>query len=201
MNSLFNGTSIESISDIIGFDSLNFSTNLTVAGFYSLFSACNNLKIATLPDNFKNINMELAFPQMFTYCNNLKSIDMRDSKFTIIGLYNFAGASLKLETVNFGNTKIKLQSAEGAFVNCSSLRQIDSIIELDDSFKIVSGGQYNGLKQTHYRYRDDNQATLENMFQGCNNLRGLKIKNIPEGNLDVFEDITKLKRNQYTVVS
>lgn len=201
MGQLFNGVPIESISDIIGFDSLNFSANLTTNTFYSLFYSCNNLKIATLPDNFKNINKELSFAQMFGTCNNLISIDMRDSKFTIINLYNFATECTKLETVNFGNTKIKLQSAEGAFHNCPSLRQIDGIIELDDSFKIVSGGQYNGVKGTHYRYRDDNTATLENMFQGCSNLRGLKIKNIPEGNLDVFEDITKIKRDQYTVVS
>lgn len=201
MRSLFNGVPIESISDIIGFDTLNFSANLESLSFYNFFSSCNNLKSAIFPDNFKNINKELAFVQMFESCNNLTSIDMRDSKFTIIGLNDFAAACPKLETVNFGNTRIKLQSAEGAFLNCSSLRRIDGIIELDDSLKIVSGGQYNGTHNTHYRYRDDNEATLENMFQGCDNLRGLKVKNIPGGNLDVFEDITKLKRNQYTVVS
>ena len=201
MRSLFNGVPIESISDIIGFDTLNFSTNLESLSFYSFFSSCKNLKTAIFPDNFKNINRELAFVEMFESCNNLTNIDMRDSKFTIIGLYDFAAACPKLETVNFGNTKIKLKSAEGAFLNCSSLRQIDGIIELDDSLKIVSGGQYSGTRNTHYRYRDDNEATLENMFQGCDNLRGLKVKNIPGGNLDVFEDITKLKRNQYTVVS
>lgn len=201
LTSLFDGTLIESISDIIGLDSLDFVSNTKIDSLNYMFANCRNIKTVTLPDNIKNINREIGLPCMFSSCVNLTNIDMQDCKFIIIGLTNFVASCYKLETVNFGNTKIKVKSAEGAFAGCSALRQIDGIIELDDSFKIVSGGQYNGLKQTHYRYRDDNEATLENMFQGCDNLRGLKIKNIPEGNLDVFEDITKLKRNQYTVVS
>lgn len=199
--SLFDGTLIESISDIIGFDSLDFASNTKIVSLNYMFANCRNIKTVTLPDNIKKINREIGLPCMFSSCVNLTNLDMQDCKFTIIGLYDFVAGCYKLETINFGNTKMKVQSAEGAFAGCSALRQIDGIIELDDSFRIVSGGQYNGLKHTHYRYRNDDQATLENMFQGCDNLRGLKIKNIPEGNLDVFEDITKLKRNQYTVVS
>ena len=199
--SLFDGTLIESISDIIGFDSLDFASNTKIVSLNYMFANCRNIKTVTLPDNIKKINREIGLPCMFSSCVNLTNLDMQDCKFTIIGLYDFVAGCYKLETINFGNTKMKVQSAEGAFAECSALRQIDGIIELDDSFRIVSGGQYNGLKHTHYRYRNDDQATLENMFQGCDNLRGLKIKNIPEGNLDVFEDITKLKRNQYTVVS
>lgn len=200
MGFLFCGTPIKSISDVIGFDSLNFSTDLEILAFRGIFNSCRNLITATLPDNFKNINKELSFSEMFQGCDNLTNIDMRDSKFTIIGLKGFAMSCHNLETVNFGNTKIKLQSGADAFSRCSSLRQIDGIIELDDSFKIVSGGLYSN-SNTHYRYKDGIEPTLENMFLGCDNLRGLKVKNIPGGNLDVFEDITKLKRNQYIVVS
>jgi hypothetical protein len=198
----FCGTDIKSISDIIGFDSLNFSTDLELLAFNGIFSACRNLVTGILPDSFKNINKELSLSDMFSNCDNLTNIDMRDSKFTIIEMNEFARACSRLETVNFGNTKIKVHSGEDAFSRCSSLRQINGIIELDDSFKIISGGIHNGMRNTHYRYKDEeHKATIENMFLGCDNLRGLKIKNIPGGNLDVFEDITKLKRNQYTVVS
>lgn len=201
MRSLFCGTPIKYISDIIGLDSLNFSTDLELLAFSGIFGSCKNLITAILPDSFKNINKKLSLSGMFDVCDNLTNIDMRNSKFTIVGLEDFAISCFSLETVNFGNTKIKLQSGEDAFSRCGSLRQIDGIIELDNSFKIVSGGIHSGMRNTHYRYRDDDKATLENMFLGCDNLRGLKIKNIPGGNLDVFEDITKLKRNQYIVVS
>ena len=192
ITSMFSGCKISSLDDIIGLSSLDFTNVETIplsynrertdGGAQSLFRNNLNLTRLDLPNNLKNMPKIKDLKYFIASCRNLVSADFNGANYGIISdLENFAVACQKLEVIDFTGITFKIKYASGAFSSCFNLREIKGAVF---DFSELA-----------------NMNNISGMFSNCNSLTGVKVKNIPNNNVALFEQTTGLSSSQYTIVS
>jgi surface protein len=145
----------------------------------SMFNGCSSLTSVTLADDFGNSAGYMN--EMFYGCTSLKSIDLSKSnpKYCQTFYDMFAGC-VALESVKFGSkfsSYAYVNTYEGMFENCSSLKTIDlRSLEIENGAKV--NFMFSGCTALTTVYCDENLAkksiSATNMFYECTSLKGKK---------------------------
>ena len=167
MNSMFNGCSNLTSLDLF----THFNTS-KVTNMRNMFCNCYNL--AELDLSAFNTSKVTSMNSMFYNCPGLTSIDL--SSFNTSNVtsmeHMFYGCNglTTLDLSNFDTSNVT--DMHGMFINCSNLTTIKGVID---------------MKSCEDWY---------DMFLNCPKLKGVKIKNPPDG----FESVSELSKSQYTIV-
>ncbi len=190
IDNMFSATMITSTDDIIGLDGLNL-TNVrnkvaydgrSGGGINGLFNNNTYLTRMVPPNSIKNIPNIVSLKDFISGCNNLTVLDLNGANYGIISdIERIANDCRSLETIDFTGITFKIKYAKYAFSNCNTLREIKGAVF---DFSNV-----------------DDIGNIKDMFRSCTSLIGLKVKNIPNNNITLFEQTTGLSSSQYTVVS
>ena len=167
MNSMFNGCSNLTSLDLF----THFNTS-KVTNMRNMFCNCYNLTELDL--SAFNTSKVTSMNSMFYNCPGLTSIDL--SSFNTSNVtsmeHMFYGCNglTTLDLSNFDTSNVT--DMHGMFINCSNLTTIKGVID---------------MKSCEDWY---------DMFLNCPKLKGVKIKNPPDG----FESVSELSKSQYTIV-
>ena len=167
MNSMFNGCSNLTSLDLF----THFNTS-KVTNMRNMFCNCYNLTELDL--SAFNTSKVTSMNSMFYNCPGLTSIDL--SSFNTSNVtsmeHMFYGCNglTTLDLSNFDTSNVT--DMHGMFINCSNLTTIKGVIDMKSC-------------EDYY-----------DMFLNCPKLKGVKIKNPPDG----FESVSELSKSQYTIV-
>ena len=167
MNSMFNGCSNLTSLDLF----THFNTS-KVTNMRNMFCNCYNLTELDL--SAFNTSKVTSMNSMFYNCPGLTSIDL--SSFNTSNVtsmeHMFYGCNglTTLDLSNFDTSNVT--DMHGMFINCSNLTTIKGVID---------------MKSCEDWY---------DMFLNCPKLKGVNIKNPPDG----FESVSELSKSQYTIV-
>ena len=167
MNSMFNGC-----SNLTSLDLLTHFNTSKVTNMRNMFCNCYNLTELDL--SAFNTSKVTSMNSMFYNCPGLTSIDL--SSFNTSNVtsmeHMFYGCNglTTLDLSNFDTSNVT--DMHGMFINCSNLTTIKGVID---------------MKSCEDWY---------DMFLNCPKLKGVKIKNPPDG----FESVSELSKSQYTIV-
>ena len=167
MNSMFNGCSNLTSLDLF----THFNTS-KVTNMRNMFCNCYNLTELDL--SAFNTSKVTSMNSMFYNCPGLTSIDL--SSFNTSNVtsmeHMFYGCNglTTLDLSNFDTSNVT--DMHGMFINCSNLTTIKGVID---------------MKSCEDWY---------DMFLNCPKLKGVNIKNPPDG----FESVSCLSKSQYTIV-
>ena len=167
MNSMFNGCSNLTSLDLF----THFNTS-KVTNMRNMFCNCYNLTELDL--SAFNTSKVTSMNSMFYNCPGLTSIDL--SSFNTSNVtsmeHMFYGCNglTTLDLSNFDTSNVT--DMHGMFINCSNLTTIKGVIDMKSC-------------EDYY-----------DMFLTCPKLKGVKIKNPPDG----FESVSELSKSQYTIV-
>lgn len=167
MNSMFNGCSNLTSLDLF----THFNTS-KVTNMSNMFCHCFNL--TTLDLSAFNTSKVTSMNSMFYNCPGLTSIDVSNFNTSNVTsmehMFYGCNALTTLDLSNFDTSNVT--DMHGMFINCSNLTTIKGVID---------------MKSCEDWY---------DMFLNCPKLKGVKIKNPPDG----FESVSGLSKSQYTIV-
>ena len=167
MNSMFNGCSNLTSLDLF----THFNTS-KVTSMRNMFCNCYNLTELDL--SAFNTSKVTSMNSMFYNCPGLTSIDLSSFNTSNVTsmehMFYCCNGLTTLDLSNFDTSNVT--DMHGMFINCSNLTTIKGVID---------------MKSCEDWY---------DMFLNCPKLKGVKIKNPPDG----FEIIGRLSKSQYTIV-
>ena len=150
------------------------STDWDVSNIKNMSSMFGNCRSLTTIDVSKwNTSNVHDMSYMFYYCLRLKTLDVSnwDTSKVINMSYMFYDCA-SLTSLDISNWDTSMANMTSMFQYCTSLRTIAGVIDMKSC------------------------TSYSNMFENCNNLSGVKIKNPPSG-----FDGAGLTSSQYTIVS
>ena len=170
-----------------------------ITNMKSMFNGCSNLTSLDLFTHF-NTSKVTNMRNMFCNCYNLTELDLsafNTSKVTSMNsmFYNCPGlTSIDLSSFNTSN----VTSMEHMFYGCNGLTTLD-LSNFDTSNVTDMHGMFiNCSNLTTIKGVIDMKSCEDyyDMFLNCPKLKGVKIKNPPDG----FESVSELSKSQYTIV-
>ena len=170
-----------------------------ITNMNSMFNGCSNLTSLDLFTHF-NTSKVINMRNMFCNCYNLTELDLsafNTSKVTSMNsmFYNCPGlTSIDLSSFNTSN----VTSMEHMFYGCNGLTTLD-LSNFDTSNVTDMHGMFiNCSNLTTIKGVIDMKSCEDwyDMFLNCPKLKGVKIKNPPDG----FESVSGLSKSQYTIV-
>lgn len=196
---------INSLDKIKGLETLNFSSvnsgnpcynesyNIStpeyimseLGGIDSMFAHMPNLINFTIPNCLKNLPNITSLYEFFESGSRLQTADFTGCHYDIIkNIGRLCEFCYELRTIDLTSLNLKIRCGAYAFKSCINLREIKGTLVFDESIT-----------------EDQSKYLLKEMFKECNSLSNLKVKNIPGNNKTLFETVTGIRSNQYTVVS
>ena len=196
---------INSLDKIKGLETLNFSSlksgnpcysessNRTspeyimseLGGIDSMFSNTTELITFAIPNCLKNLPNITSLYEFFESCNRLQTADLTGCHYgTIKNIGRLCEYCFDLRTIDLTSLDFSIRCGAYAFKSCRNLREIKGTLVFDESIT-----------------EDQSKYLLKDMFAECNSLSNVKVKNIPGNNKTLFESVTGIRSNQYTVVS
>lgn len=156
-----------------------------LGGIDSMFSNATELITFAIPNCLKNLPNITSLYEFFNSCNRLQTADLTGCHYgTIKNIGRLCEYCYDLRTIDLTSLDFNIRCAAFAFKSCRNLREIKGTLVFDPSIT-----------------EEESKYLLKEMFSECNLLSNLKVKNIPGNNKALFESITGIRSNQYTVVS
>ena len=202
---LFANMTIDRLDKIKGIDTLDFSSVKSgnpcynesldtfnpeyimseFGGIDSMFSGMNNLINLTIPTSLKNLPNITSLYSFLEACYKLQTADFTGCHYgTIKNIGRLCDLDYELRTIDLTALDLNIRCGAFAFTKCYNLREIKGTLVFDPSIT-----------------ENESKYLLKDMFRECNSLYNLKVKNIPNNNKALFESVTGIRGNQYTVVS
>lgn len=201
----FSGMHINNFDQIKGLETLNFSSlksgnacnnessNTSTpeyimsefGGIDSMFSGMVNIITFTMPNCLKTLPNITSLYELFQTCYKVQTVDFAGCQYGVIGnIGRLCSICYELRTIDLTALNLNIRCGAYAFKECRNLREIKGTLVFDERIT-----------------EDQSKYLLKNMFINCNSLSNVKVKNIPGNNKALFESVTGIRSNQYTVVS
>ena len=154
-------------------------------GIDSMFSSMPKLINFVMPNCLKNLPNITSLYEFLSGCYKLQTVDLTGCHYgTIKNIGRICQNNYELRTIDLTALDLNIRCGAFAFTECYNLREIKGTLVFDETIT-----------------EDQSKYLLKDMFKECNSLYNLKVKNIPGNNKALFESVTGIRSNQYTVVS